>query len=692
MASIRRHSLRTRQTSPSPFSGEQGLSSDRHTYGDPGSYDYESDYDQAYDQTYDRSYGYPGTEPWVPRSPFRPIRSTFGLIGNLLMGTLLLGSTATAGALVGLAISFRDLPDVYQLRHYEPVATTHIVDIRGEPIASLHGEANREVITLNEVSPDMKKSLLAIEDSHFYEHQGINPVRIGRAIMGSFEGGLGSAGGGSTLTMQLVKNLFLRPDRTLSRKAAEAVLAVRIEQVFSKDEIFELYLNQVYWGHNLYGIETAAKSYFNTTAADLDLAQSSMLAGILPAPERYSPFRSEEAAKQRQRLVLMRLAELEWITEDEARAAYDQPLSYGSVTSFQTDIPPVADAIEAELRQRYGEEALLQGGLRVQASLDLRMQRIAEQVVQEGWAEVQAWGRNADQMALAAVDPRTGLVKALVGGVNAERGQFNRATQALRQTGSTFKPFVYYAALATGRYNAFTTLLDTPVTYPGYPRGYSPRNYDGSFYGAMPLSRALQLSRNVPTVKLSNEVGIENVIEIAHEMGLEGELYPNLSTALGSGGSSPLEMAAAYAMFANGGFGIEASLLAQVVDRNGQILHQVNPNPPRVLDPWAAATMNEILQGVITAGTGTRARLDDGRPAAGKTGTTSDFRDAWFVGYVPQLSAAVWIGNDDNSPMAYGTAGGGYVAPTWKRFMTRALEGVPHETFPSPSEFQPPAP
>ncbi|MGY2710013.1 transglycosylase domain-containing protein [Thermostichus sp. MS-CIW-28] len=624
--------------------------------------------------------------------PARPSRiaQVAGVVGNLLLGSLLLGSTATAAGLVGLAISFRNLPDVHQLRDYVPIATTHIVDIRGEPIASLHGEANREVISLEQVSPEMKKALLAIEDSHFYTHPGINPVSLGRAILGSVEGGIGSAGGGSTLTMQLVKNLFLRPERTLSRKVAEIVLAVRLEQVFSKDEILEMYLNQVYWGHNLYGIQAAARSYFNKDASELNLAEAAMLAGILPAPETLSPFRNLEGAKRRQHLVLDRLVELKWITPEEAQAAREQKLTLGRITSFQSNAPAVTDAIEAELRRRYGEQALMQGGLRVQSTIDLRLQRLAQRIVNEDGPRIGA-ARRADQMALAAVDPRTGYVKAIVGGINAQRGQFNRATQAFRQTGSTFKPYVYYAALASGRYSPGSILEDTPVTYPGSPP-YSPKNYDNTFYGSLTFARALELSRNVPTVKLADDVGIRNVIAAAQATGISAEMFPNLATALGSASVSPLEMAASYAVFANGGYRVEPTLLAQVVDRNGQILFEARPQPQRVLDPWAVATLNQILKGVVTQGTGRAARLDDGRPVAGKTGTTSDFRDAWFIGYVPQLSTAIWIGNDNNSPMLPGTAGGAFVAPTWKRFMTEALQGIPPQDFPSPHQFPPPRP
>ncbi len=621
--------------------------------------------------------------------PPRPRRSLPSHLSGFLMGAILLGTTASASVLFGLAVSFRNLPNVHELRSYVPVATTHIFDANGELITSLHGEANREVISLNEVSPDLKRSLLAIEDSHFYAHKGINPVRIGRAVMGSFEGGLGAAGGGSTVTMQLVKNLFLQPERTISRKVAEAVLAVRIEQVFEKDEIFEMYLNQVYWGHNLYGIQTAAKSYFNKPASDLNLAEAALLAGILPAPESYSPFRNLDAAKHRQKLVLNRMAELDWITQEEAEAAFNQELKFGQITSFRAVAPPITDVIEAELKRLYGDEAVIRGGLRVQTTIDMDLQRKAQAAVNEGSSRLIALGRNSQQMALAAIDPRTGFVKALVGGAYAKRGQFNRATQAFRQTGSTFKPFVYYTALASGAYGPGSTLLDTPVSYPDSPRPYSPQNYDNSFYGAISLTRSLQLSRNVPTVKLAYELGIQNVINNARAAGIKSDMYPNLSTALGSSSISPLEMAAAYGAFANGGHRVDPILFLQVVDRNGQILYEADPQPKRLLNPNAVAELNRILQGVITSGTGTAAQLPDGRPVAGKTGTTSDFRDAWFIGYVPQLSTAIWIGNDNNSPMAYGTAGGGYVAPTWRQFMIEALKDVPPEPFP---ELPPSAP
>ena len=625
------------------------------------------------------------------RGPARWVWFILSTASNLSLALLLIGATAIAGTLIGLASSFRGLPDVRSLENYVPNETTLIVDTNGEFIAALHGEANRKIVSLDSISSEMKLSLLAIEDSHFYVHRGINPVRIGRAVMGSLSGGFGSAGGGSTITMQLVKNLFLTPERSLGRKAAEAVLAMRVERVFDKDEILEMYLNQVYWGHNLYGIETAAESYFSKDASELNLAESAMLAGLLQAPEQLSPFRNMDAAKERQALVLQRMVELDWIELETAELAAQQELTLGRITSFRTSAPAIADAIEAELVDRYGRDAILRGGYRVQASIDLELQREAQKAVNDGYKFLQEQGRRANQVALVAIDPRTGFIKALVGGVNAQRGQFNRATQAIRQPGSSFKPFVYYTALANGRYGLNTTVYDSSVCYPDVQRPYCPRNYDNTFRGAMSLQRALELSRNVPTVKLANDIGVEKVIESALAAGIQQDIPPNLSISLGAADVTPLELASAYAAFANGGNRIEPTLILQVIDSQGNVLEIAKPEPERTLDPWAVASLVQALQGVTLRGTGRAALLPDERPIAGKTGTTSDFRDAWFVGFTPQLSTAVWIGNDDNTPMAHGTTGGGHVAPIWKQFMTVAMEGQEVESFPDPKLYLSPA-
>jgi penicillin-binding protein 1A len=599
-----------------------------------------------------------------------------------LLGTTMLASSLVAGGLVGLAISFRNLPDVRVLRNYVPSETSYIYDINGTLLYSLHDEANREVVDLSDMSPELKRAVLAIEDSYFYSHNGINPSSVGRALLANFQAG-GAVEGASTVTMQLVKNLFLTPERAISRKVAEAVLALRLEQIFTKDEILEMYLNQVYWGHNNYGVETAAQSYFNKSAKDLTLAEASMMAGLIQAPEQYSPFHNYEATKQRQAVVLNRMQQLGWITEEEEQAAKTAPLLMGEITSFRSSISPyVTEAAVAELKQRFGNDAVLKGGMRVQTTVDLGMQQMAQEVVQRHNQRLR-WV--ADQMALVAVDPRTHFVKAMVGGVDYSESQFNRAIQARRQPGSSFKPFVYYTAFASGRYSPDSSIADTPVSYPDGYRYYSPRNYDGSFMGSISIRTALEMSRNVPAVKLGQAVGVNQVIEVCRTLGIESPMNAVISLPLGAVDLTPMEMAGAYATFASNGWHSEPTFIVQVTDSSGNVLLDNTPRPQLVLDPWATAALTDVLQGVIARGTGKRAQI--GRPAAGKTGTTDSQRDVWFVGYVPQLSAAVWIGNDNYSPMGSGAAGGTYAAPVWRDFMTRALANEPVEYFKRPSDF-----
>ncbi|NJN21269.1 MAG: penicillin-binding protein 1A [Leptolyngbya sp. RL_3_1] len=605
-----------------------------------------------------------------------------------LLGTTMLVSSIAAGGLVGLAISFRNLPDVRVLRNYLPSETSYIYDIKGTLLYSLHDEANRDVVDLDDISPDLKRAVLAIEDSYFYSHKGINPSSVGRAILANVQAG-STVEGGSTVTMQLVKNLFLSPERAISRKVAEAVLSLRLEQIFEKDQILELYLNQVYWGHNTYGVETAAQSYFNKSAADLSLAEAAMMAGLIQAPEEYSPFVNYTLAKQRQATVLGRMRQLGWITAEEEATAKAQPLLIGEITSFRSSSSPyVTEAVVQELTEVFGKEAVLKGGMRVQTTIDLSLQQIAEETVQRNHASLRQRGVYADQMALVAIDPRTHFVKAMVGGVDYTTSQFNRAIQAQRQPGSAFKPFVYYAAFASGRYTPDSIIQDTAVSYPDGYEYYTPRNYDGSFMGSIPIRKALELSRNVPAVKLGQELGVNRIVEISRLLGIESPMDPVISLPLGAVDLTPMELAGAYATFASNGWHSDPTFIVQVTDSSGNVLLDNTPKPQLVLDPWAAASLTDVLQGVVARGTGTAAQL--GRPVAGKTGTTDSQRDVWFVGYVPQLATAIWVGNDDYSPLGSGATGGGMVAPIWKDFMLRALADVPVESFRRPNEFAKP--
>ena len=604
-----------------------------------------------------------------------------------VLGITMVGSAIAAGGLVGLAISFRNLPDVRVLRNYVPAETNYIYDVKGRMLTSLHGEANRELVTLEQISPELKRAVVAVEDSNFYAHRGINPYSIGRAVWANYQKG-GVSEGASTITMQLVKNLFLTQERTLTRKLAEAILAIRVEQVFTKDEILEMYLNNIYWGHNNYGVQTAAETYFRKSASELNTSEAAMMAGLIQAPEQYSPFIDYQATKARQGVVIERMGTVGWITAEEVEAAKKAPLLVAKPTAWQkSKLPFVTEAVVAELEERFGKERVQKGGLRVQTTIDINFQKMAEESVRDSHRRLRRWGVRADQVALAAVDPRTHFVKALVGGVSYDESQFNRAVQSRRQPGSSFKPFAYYAAFESGKYTPYSIIDDAPVTYRVPSGWYKPQNYGGKkdFAGKMSLRTSLIQSRNIPAVKIGKSVGLEKLVDICRALGIKSPLQPVISLPLGSIGVTPLEMAGAYATFASNGWHSETTMILQVADSRGNILLDNQPKPQQLLDPWATASVTSILKGVISEGTGKNANI--GRPAAGKTGTTSSERDVWFVGYVPQLSVAVWVGNDDYKTLGKGVTGGDHAAPVWRSFMLKALRNEPVQYFPSPSKF-----
>jgi 1A family penicillin-binding protein len=606
--------------------------------------------------------------------------------GGTILGLSMLASSVVAGGLVGLAISFRNLPDVRLLSNYIPTETSYVYDIKGVPLAKIHGEEHREVVPLKKVSPNLKRAVLAIEDSSFYEHNGVNPYSIGRAVVVNFQKGAVREGA-STITMQLVKNLFLSRDRTFTRKISEAVLAIRIEQVFGKEEILEMYLNNIYWGHNNYGVETAAQSYFNKSATDLTLPEAAAMAGLIQAPEQYSPFINYEATKRRQRQVLERMAELGWITPEEAQEAINAPLLVGKPTAWSTSrLPYITDAVLAELNERFGRDTVIKGGMRIQTTVDYYFQLKAEEVVRQAHRRVRGSGRWAGEVALAAVDPRTHYVKALVGGTSYEKSQFNRAIQAQRQPGSAFKPFVFYTAFATGKYTPYSMVSNAQIRFREGGGYYTPQNYGGGGYsGPVSIYNALTQSLNVPAVVLGRQVGLNNVIEVCRRLSIKSPLEPVVSLPLGPIGVTPLEMAGSYATFASTGWHSDPTVMVRVTDSQGNILLDNTQPPKLILDQWSAASVNSILQGVITGGTGTSANI--GRPAAGKTGTTSAERDVWFVGYTPQLSAAVWLGHDDYRTLGRGITGGTHAAPIWRAFMREAMKNEPVRYFPSASSF-----
>jgi len=621
-------------------------------------------------------------------SGFEFIKGVGQVTGGTLLSITMLASSIVAGGLVGLAISFRNLPDVRQLRNFFPSETTYIYDIKGKLLTSIHGEANREVVPLDRISPNLKRAVLASEDNHFYDHHGINPVGVGRAIVVNATAH-GVREGGSTVTMQLVKNLFLSRKRVFTRKLAEAVLAIRLEQILNKDQILEMYLNQVYWGHNNYGVQTAARSYFNKSAEYLTLGESAMMAGLIQAPEEFSPFVSMKLAKQKEKEVLGRMLDLNWISQLEYDNALKQEIKLGRIKSFQgSALPYVTNTVAQELAKKFGRETLLKGGMRVQTTVDADFQVMAEETVSKWHKSLLDQGLSRNQMALVAIDPRTHFIKALVGGIDPKTSEFNRATQSQRQPGSSFKPFVYYTAFATGKYTANSTVVDAPVSYRDGNGWYSPRNYDATFRGEMSIRTAISQSRNIPVIKIGKAVGMNRVIETCRTLGIMSPMEPVSSLPLGAIGVTPLEMASAYATFANYGWQSPPTVIARVTDSSGNVLLDNTPKPQLVLDPWASAAIIDVMRSVISDGTGKGAAI--GRPAAGKTGTTSSEKDIWFVGTVPQLTTAVWVGRDDNRQLADHATGGVLVAPIWKDFMQKALKNVPVENFKPPSQFSRP--
>jgi len=571
--------------------------------------------------------------------------------------------------------------EVDKLQSYQPSLTTTIYASNGEIIGWLYKE-NRIWVPIEEIPPVMKNAIVAIEDSRFYQHHGLDFIGIFRAVRTNLTHG-DVAQGGSTITQQLARGIFLSPRRTLERKIREAILALEIERKYSKDEILELYLNQIYFGAGAYGVEAASRTYFGVQAKKLKLGQAALIAGLVAAPSAYSPFSDPKLARERQRQVLKRMQDLGYITAQEAKTAYREPLTYAkSSEEFQTlRYPYFTTYVLHELQSRYNEDLLYRGGLKIYTTMDLKMQNYAQEAVAKGIQASLAEGINGHQAALAAIEPATGFIKAMVGGAKFEvTSQFNRAWQAQRQPGSSFKVFVYTTALLRGD-TPSSIVDDSPLYFTGSDgKAWSPKNNDGEYWGRITYKRALQYSRNVCAVKIMQEVGPDEVIKTAYKMGISSHLDPNLSLALGSSVVSPLEMASAFTVFPNGGCRVSPSAIKLIVDSEGRVIEDHRrPQKEPVITPEAAAMMVEMLQNAVEAGTGTRARIP-GRAVGGKTGTSDEHRDTWFIGFTPQLAAAVWVGNDDFSKM--NSAYGGYIpAMIFEQFVSKSLKDQPAQAF-----------
>jgi penicillin-binding protein 1A len=601
------------------------------------------------------------------------------LVGLLLL--LLFG----AGTIAGIVAAYsRNLPDISRMADYQPASSTRIFARDGTLLASVYKE-NRVWVPLSRIPPVMQQAVIANEDHNFYSHHGVDFGGIARAAWADLTHQ--EFQGASTITQQLARKLFLNDQVSLSRKIQEALLAMEIERYYTKDEILERYLNMVYLGSGAYGVDAAARTYFGESVEKLTLPQAALIAGVIAAPSDYSPFVNLALARDRQHHVLDRMADSGFITQAQADNAKNASL--GLTTQRAPGLqgylyPYYTTYVIAQLDKLFGTQAVEEGGLQVYTALDRGMQQDAEAAVKAGLAEAGAEGINAHEAALVAIRPSTGEILAMVGGSGFSlANQFNRAWQAHRQPGSSFKLYVYTAAIDSG-IPPNTIMDDSPVGYPmGDGTTWYPRNDDGRFMGAITLRTALAQSRNVVAVKLADRVGLDKIIDYAHRMGVTAPLEANLSLALGSSVVSPLDQAAGYATIANQGVHIDPSALRVVRDSLGNVvLDDEYPQAQDVVSAGTAYIVTTMLEDVINHGTGYPNAVI-GRPAAGKTGTTSDFRDAWFVGFTPDLVTAVWLGNDDYSRMNE-SYGGNIPARIWARFMKAALATAPKRDFTFP--------
>jgi len=684
---------------------------------------------------------------------------------------------------LGYLLTF-DIPEVKHLQDWKPPVVTTIYSADGQVLYQF-GAEKRIVVGLDQIPKEFLEALVATEDSHFYEHFGVDPWGIARAIITDIIR-FKKAQGGSTITQQLARSLFLKPEKTVRRKLQEMVLAVQIEKAFTKQEILGFYCNQVYMGHGRYGIEAAAEYYFGRPAKEMALPESALLAGLVQRPEAYSPFRAPDKARSRRDHVLNRMVEENKISRDVADPAIASPVIVAKLPEEDNIAPYFVEEVRRYLDSKYGEVMLYEEGLEVHTTLDASMQKAANQAVFEGlrtldkrqgfrpikenvlkdggdlatfthvtWTKPPSAGRlrwgvvtevtrktatvklgeytarfgpegidwtqksipnqvlkvgdvspflvvsidepkkelkvKLDQEplvegALLAIDPATGEIKALVGGYDFNRSEFDRSMQSYRQAGSAFKPFVYTTALDSGNTLA-DTIFDEPTVFvdPATGDEYQPSNYYRKYYGVTTLREAMEESRNIVAVKLLNQVGYSRTIDTARKMGISSPLRPYPSMALGTMEVSLIDLTTAYSIFPNQGVRVEPHFIRYVADRDGTMREEAKPKVIEVLRADIAYLMTYLLEGVTESGTGALAARELNRPVAGKTGTTDDLADAWFVGFSPSLVAGVWVGFDQKKSLGEGETGARAALPIWIGFMKGALKGKPEESFPRPA-------
>ena len=601
---------------------------------------------------------------------------------------LALAAGLTGGASGFIIFSMWDLPEIEMLEEYRPSITSRVYTDSNRMLAEFYLE-NRTPVELTDVPELLTKALMAAEDSRFYEHHGLDMRGIARALYRNLRARR-ILEGGSTLTQQLAKVLFLTPDRTFSRKFKEMALALRIEQRYTKQEILSLYLNQIYFGNGAYGVEAAARIYFGKSARDLNLAECALLASLPRSPKRYSPFKAPDGARARRAYVLSRMTRAGIISELQADAAAREPLPLSPTTAVRGADSYIVEYIRQKIEERFGSSILYSGGLNIYTSINDRYQEFAKQAVKDGLQQVEARRLKRSkqlqpplQGALIAIEPSTGHIVAMVGGRDYAESQFNRAWQAVRQPGSAFKPLIYAEAIERG-FGPSDLLDDSPLTVKlDRNKNWTPENFSRRFQGSVTLRRALTRSLNVPTVRLLDKLGIDQTVQFARSMGIRSPVAPYLSMALGSSDVTLFELTSAYSVLANHGVRIDPVAILQVTDSTGRVLFASDTFPAQVIRPETAYIMTNLLRGVVERGTAWKAR-ELGRPVAGKTGTANDYRDAWFIGYTPGLVAGVWVGYDDHRTIGPRETGARAALPLWLDFMKKALEGRESEDFTVP--------
>jgi penicillin-binding protein 1A len=625
--------------------------------------------------------------------------------------------------LAGLATVFvnklvSELPEI-ETYEYRPPLTTSFYDINNKLITELYTQ-KRIFVSIDKIPKHVQQAFIATEDHNFYKHWGISFRGALRATIANLLAGR-VVEGGSTITQQLAKVLFLTQERTITRKLKELLLSLRLEANYSKQEILEMYLNHIYFGHGIYGIEAAARSYFGKPAFALTLSEAATLAAILRNPSQYSPFVNVNKATQRRNVVLLQMYKLKMITKEEYINSKKEPLIVSKGYIPTTYGSYFIEAVRQYLESKYGSNAIYYGGLKIYTTMDLELQKIAEQVMNSylerfdlerasatAVKQISSTTTSKVQGGLVCIDVETGEIRALVGGRDFRESQFNRALQARRQPGSAFKPILYAAAIDLNVVTPSTLIEDLPSVYV-YSRGewnlllstynldttrlnlpedknkvWIPENYLRKYHGPVTVRKALEFSLNICAIKLMERVGVKNVISYAQKLGIKSTLRPHLSLALGTGEVTLLELTSAFSVFPRNGVYIEPYFIRRIEDRDGKALEENFPTPVPVLDPRTSYIMTSLLKGVVERGTGRYAGRIIKGPIAGKTGTTNNFTDAWFIGYSPKLAAGVWVGYDDARSLGEKMSGGHVACPIWTEFMKEAIKLYPAKDFTVP--------